>query len=118
LILDSSVVLAVLLGEPGADKVHPMLPEASISAVNLLEIVARLRREPPSRFEALEQLELPVLPFDAAVAAGDLLARHRGVLSRGDCACIATAASRGLPVLTADRVWATLGLPVAVQLIR
>jgi PIN domain nuclease of toxin-antitoxin system len=39
-------------------------------------------------------------------------------LSLADRACLALAKQRGLPVLTADRIWQTLDLGVAVVLIR
>ncbi len=44
-------------------------------------------------------------------------ARSAG-LSLGDRACLALAVQRDLPVMTADRVWAGLGLPIDIQLIR
>jgi len=39
-------------------------------------------------------------------------------LSLADRACLALAISRDLPVITADRAWARLGLPVEVVLTR
>jgi hypothetical protein len=39
-------------------------------------------------------------------------------LSLGDAACLATAAVLRLPVLTADRAWAGLGLELDIRLIR
>jgi PIN domain nuclease of toxin-antitoxin system len=51
--------------------------------------------------------------------AGALVAayRRRGI-SLGDAACLATAEALGLPVLTADRAWATLGIDLDIRLIR
>ncbi|WP_236627700.1 hypothetical protein [Caulobacter sp. B11] len=43
--------------------------------------------------------------------------RHRG-LSLGDRACLALAMREKLPVMTADRAWSDLDLPVEVVLIR
>ena len=68
-----------------------------------------------------EELALPVLGFTAPMAtrAGALLAAHRRRgLSLGDAACLATAAVLRLPVLTADRAWAGLGLELDIRLIR
>jgi ribonuclease VapC len=97
-----------------------VLPHAAILAVNWAEVIAKTAAGVAGDAEALAALELPVLPFVGGVTeeAGLLLARHRGVLSLADCACLATARDRGVPALTADRVWATLGLPVEVRLIR
>ena len=120
LLLDSSAVLAFLQKKTGAAAVAAMLDMAAISAVSRVEILSRLGRFGGDGTPALNELGLPVLPFTRAetdVAAG-LLITHRGTLSLGDCACLATAQLRNRPVLTADRVWATLGLPVEVRLIR
>jgi ribonuclease VapC len=39
-------------------------------------------------------------------------------LSLGDRACLTLAIERNLSVLTADRAWAGLGLPIDIHLIR
>jgi PIN domain nuclease of toxin-antitoxin system len=119
-ILDASAILAAVLREPGGDKVQAALTESAVSAVNWLEVLARVIVGPEAGKLELSRVSISVLPFEAAMAHGAsaILARHRGVLSLGDCACIATAAALGRPMLTADRVWATLGLPVEVRLIR
>ena len=56
---------------------------------------------------------------DAAYAASLLrpLTRQAG-LSLGDRACLALAQRLGVPAITADRAWTTLGLPITVQVIR
>jgi PIN domain nuclease of toxin-antitoxin system len=120
LIFDASAVLAAVREEAGADVVNAALDDGAISAVNWLEVLASVLRGPEHEMAALERIRLTLLPFDGALAlrASGLLAVHRGRLSLGDCACIATAAALGRPVLTADRIWATLDLPVEVRLIR
>jgi ribonuclease VapC len=54
-----------------------------------------------------------------AAWAGEYLTsfRRRGI-SLGDAACLGTARVMGLPVLTGDRAWAKLGLPIEVRLLR
>jgi ribonuclease VapC len=43
--------------------------------------------------------------------------KHLG-LSLGDRACLALGIAKNLPVLTADKIWTELRLPVEVRLIR
>lgn len=123
-LLDASAFLALLLEEPGAETVAAVLDQAVISAVNLAEALeVTLRRGvPPARAAAwVEELGLPVLPFDAscAAAASRLLAAHRRRgLSLGDCACLGTAETLGLPVMTADRAWDGLLPGLDLRLIR
>jgi len=121
-LLDASAVLALLQDEAGSAIVGAALALAAISAVNAVEVLARLganMAEADAR-TAFAALEIPLLPFTAAEIgrAQGLVRRHRGVLSLADCACIATAERLGIPVLTADRVWATLPLGIEVRLIR
>ena len=123
-VLDSSALLASLFGEPGYERVDDALHTACISAVNLAEVMARLVRDGMALDEFLRDLDgsdLEVVPFDlpqARLAAEFLPQTRRRGLSLGDRACLALASIRALPVLTADRAWAQLRLPVEVRLIR
>jgi PIN domain nuclease of toxin-antitoxin system len=127
LVLDTSALLAAMLNEPGADQAARAMAEADalvISSVNLAEAIAVLvRRHGVPAAEAAADIALigaePV-PFGPAEAeaAGTLAAAHRGVLSLGDAACLATALLRQAPALTADRAWAGLGLAVEVRPVR
>lgn len=122
--LDASALLAVMLGEPGADAVHAILDRASIGAVNLSEVVAKLQeRGVPDAVidQSLADLDLPVLPFDRdqAVLAGKLrLATRSAGLSLGDRACLATAKSLGGVAITMDKAWANLSIGVEINVAR
>lgn len=123
-VLDSSVVLAGLLEEPGGDQLLALLPGALFCAVNVTEIVTRLFDKGwPMRLAAGQTAKLisRVAPFDDLLAyrAGDLRADtvHLG-LSLGDRACLALAMAASLPVYTADRPWAKLDLGLDIRLIR
>lgn len=124
-VLDASVILAVINSEPGQEQLTPELLSRSIcGAVNLAEVYGKLlsRGWPPD--EAWEDATSPVqqvLPFDSQQAriAGDLTepARHLG-LSLGDRACIALALSLRVPLFTAERNWKKLKLQVPIHVIR
>ncbi|MFZ1773067.1 MAG: type II toxin-antitoxin system VapC family toxin [Rhizobiaceae bacterium] len=123
-VLDSTALLAVICDEAGAENVAATLPNAMVSAVNMVEVIARLidLRHSPAKAQAIfEALPLDVVPFEAdqATLAGRLRedTRHLG-LSLGDRACLATAIERGATVLTADRAWAGLDVGCPIQLIR
>ncbi|MFY7961300.1 MAG: type II toxin-antitoxin system VapC family toxin [Elsteraceae bacterium] len=123
-VLDSSAVMAVMFGEPGQEKVVATLPGALLSTVNLSEIIAKLTMRGVNAQEAenaIRRLGVECLDFSAAQAriAGDLRSLTKSVgLSLGDRACLALGIERRAEILTADRAWAALNLPVAVSLIR
>lgn len=123
-VMDSSAILALVFQEPGREHVAVALPGALISSVNLTELISKML----DRGLSLEQVDDQMNDFsvvtvnfdgDLAIQAGVLRAatRHRG-LSLGDRACLALAIREGLPVMTADRAWSDLDLPVEVVLIR
>jgi PIN domain nuclease of toxin-antitoxin system len=127
LVLDTSALLAAMFDETGAAQAAREIAGAEtllLTSVNLAEAIAVLvRRRGVPVAEAAADIALlgaEIAPFGApeAEAAAGLAAAHRGVLSLGDAACLATAMLRGAPVLTADRAWAGLGLPVELRLVR
>jgi ribonuclease VapC len=124
IVADASAMLAALKNEPFA-KVDPReLVGVAISAVNLCEVLSKLHEDGLSEAQAeaaVSAMDLRVVPFDEPQArtASRLLSvtRHAG-LSLGDRACIALGERLGYPVVTADRVWASLDLGVEVVVIR
>lgn len=124
-VLDASALLALLNDEPGASLAADALDgEPVMSAVNLSEVVAKLVDAGIDASEVralLESLQIEVVAFDdeAAYEAGALRpATRRAGLSFGDRACLSLGVRLGTPVLTADRGWRSLGLPVDVVVMR
>ncbi len=123
-VIDASALLAMLQNEPGGDRVAEALPDATISAVNVSEVVAKLcdKGLAPDRVrETLEMLPLDVIDFDLpqAVETGALRPRTRALgLSLGDRACLALAARSGATAMTTDRAWALLEIGISVDVIR
>lgn len=123
-VLDTSALLALMLSEPGADLVEAHLEGAVISTVNLAEVGAKML-ERGATLELVETevraAEITVVPFDEAQALESArlrpLTRERG-LSLGDRACLALAARSERVVLTSDKEWTEVGLPLDIRLIR
>ena len=125
-VLDASAALALVLREPGAEQVIEALrSSASMSAVNVAEVAARLHQEGWDQAEVtliFDELDIQILPFDAdtALLSGcyRVPTRHLG-LGLGDRACLATACVTDSPALTADQAWADLDIDgVEVRCIR
>lgn len=124
-VLDSSAVLAVLLEEPGAALVEAYLPGGKVSAVNVGEVVAKLRDlgAPEITVDAMiAGLQLDVRAHDlrAAIGSGHLRPATRAAgLSLGDRACLALARALRLPAVTADRAWLRIeAIDVRIDFIR
>ncbi len=124
IVLDSSVILAHINGEPGSAHAAAFFGDALISAVNLAEVVGKLVERGASlglTRAALSRYGLQVAVFDEELAerTGALRPQTKAFgLSLGDRACLALAQRSALPVLTADRTWKELNLSVEVHLLR
>jgi ribonuclease VapC len=123
-VLDASALLALLHSEPGSERVAAVLPDAAIASVNFSEVVAKLAHEGRDEAEIrgyLDALGLQIVELDTELAyqTGFLRPLTKSIgLSLGDRACLALAVSLGVPALTCDRIWATLNLDIAVELMR
>jgi ribonuclease VapC len=121
-VLDASALLALILGEPGGDKVRSVLTNCAMTAVNLGEVVGHFAHMGSPETEI--RLMLDPLPFvrvaldeELAFVAGLMLpATSPAGLSFGDRACLALANKLGVRALTADRAWQRIGGAVGVQI--
>ena len=124
-VLDASAVLAILNGEPGAEKLSvPSVGDTIVSAVNLAEVQGKLVSvglPPDDAWQAAISPVQEIAEFTAehAKIAGSLMALTRAMgLSLGDRACLALAIARKSPVYTADRTWKSLRLGIPIHIIR
>jgi ribonuclease VapC len=124
IVTDASAILAALKNEPFGNLDPRRLIGATISAVNVCEVLSKLHDDGLNDTQAeaaVSTMDLHVVPFDASHArtAARLrsITRHAG-LSLGDRACLALGLRLGRPVITADRVWASLNLGVEIVVIR
>jgi PIN domain nuclease of toxin-antitoxin system len=125
IVLDASVILAILFNEPGPDALpSDFLERAILSTVNLAEAQTKLLQrgfKPELAWEGTLALAVNTIEFSAAQAriAGDLIlqTQPRG-LSLGDRSCLALAIERQAPVYTTDQAWHTLDLGIPIHVIR
>ena len=124
-VLDASVILAVIHRERGFEKVTPdLLARAIVSTVNLCEVQSKLVSSGWSPEDAWEDAnglagEARTFTAEQAKTAGSLIAETRTLgLSLGDRACLALALALQAPVYTADRSWKNLKLGLHIHVIR
>lgn len=114
-VIDASALLALIFAERlsvGRERFE----NGIMSTVNLTEVLAKMVDAGVSAADAMADVEalglnLAVVDFDrdGTLAAAELRAETKRLgLSLGDRACLATARSRNLPVLTADQAWTKL----------
>ena len=121
-VLDASALLALLLGEPGADKVKTVLDGALLGAVNLAEIVSYYAKLGAARTDIealLRPLPVRIVPVDAGLSFDAGMLRPltlKGGLSLGDRYCLALARREGLPAFTAERRWPAIAAAAGVVL--
>ncbi len=101
-----------------------VIANSAISSVNWSEVIQKSVVNGVDVTEIRDELQalgLVVMPFSAEQAeiAGCLWqqTRQKG-LSLADRACLASAQHMAIPVLTTDRAWAKLGLPLDIRVIR
>jgi len=128
-VLDASALLALLFEEAGADRVESAIGAgALVSAVNWAEVLAKLVETGGDAHEASAialpggpstRLHLVAFDADQARESARLIRKTRSVgLSLAERVAIALAQLRRLPVLTTDRAWRALRLPVRIEVIR
>ncbi len=123
-VIDSSAILALINKESGWEKVADIIENSYLSTVNYSEIIDKLLYY-KFTFKEIQQifdkLKINVINFDRSIALETAklkkLTKQYG-LSLGDRACIATALLNDSDIVTADKIWLKLKLPVKIISIR
>jgi ribonuclease VapC len=128
-VLDASALLTFIYREPGRDVVAGALERGSlIGAINWAEVLAKLIVAGGDPHE-VTAMALPGGPFtrltlaafddEQARESARLVRKTRRLgLSLADRAALALAHVRRLPLLTTDRAWRSLRLPITIEVIR
>lgn len=125
IVLDSSALLALLQQEKGSEIIQPLLENATMSSINIAEVLTTLMRIhilPQEALLFIPDMIKEIIPFDLEQAslAAELYpqGKEKG-LSLGDRACIALGIKLQAPIYTADKIWADLSIDCAdIRLIR
>ncbi len=123
-IYDSSALLALIFQEKGAEIAQGYLPQAMMSLINHAETTGILIASGMPKNEAFSIVTGLVphqVSFDmeqAKLTASLQSKTQRFGLSLGDCACLALAKARTLPVVTADKAWSKLSAGIKIIQIR
>ena len=123
-VMDASAIIACLLSELGATEAEPFLPYGRVSTVNMAEVVTRFTRYGSTKEEIhgiLRGLPVQTQAFDndTATLTGMLESQTKAFgLSLGDRACLALGLTLQLPIITADRAWQKVSLPLEIRVIR
>jgi len=122
--LDASALLAYLQDEPGSHAVEAVLADSAMSSVNWAEVVQKSIAAGIAvngMLDDLAALGLAILPFtpeEAEIAGRLWMQTRKHGLSLGDRACLSLGLKLNIPVLTTDRVWTKLGLPLEIRVVR
>ncbi|MGB3206679.1 MAG: type II toxin-antitoxin system VapC family toxin [Crinalium sp.] len=129
-VLDASAFLAYLRDEQGSESVETALINGCyISIINWAEVLSKIvdLGEDPNEImtqlqdEGLLQNSLKIVSCteeDAITIAQLRVLTKSAGLSLGDRACLALGKRLNLPVLTADKIWTSLSIGIAITLIR
>jgi len=119
-VVDTSVILAIFFEEKhagwAADRLQENGSNLSMSTVNLAEALLRIRDRQPRLADLLEKRLLTCgirfVPPDVEQARSAAAARSRFPLNLGDCFAYALAKAEGCPLLTLDRDFRSVDVPV------
>ncbi len=123
-VLDSSALLAFLLGERGGGNIAALLEGGLVSTVNAAEVHARLitlGAAAPHAWNCIQALQCEICPLtvEQARVTAELISGTRPFgLSLGDRACLALAIERKATAYTTDQNWKNLNLGIEVEVIR
>lgn len=123
-VIDASALLVYLNGEKGSSFVEELIDSSMISAVNLSEVIGKLKDKKVPEKDVdliLKLLPCEVVDFskEQALIAGMIKSKTTSLgLSLGDRACLALAIQKKVSVLTADKAWKKVNLGIKVVLVR
>jgi len=123
-VYDSSVILAAIFREPGAEDALKHSDQIILSAVSACEIVQVLCLQGMPEDIAWDELILiahRMIDFDgiqAKLAGGLAIKTKKLGLSLGDRACLGLGILLKMPVFTMDRAWKNADLGVDVRMLR
>jgi ribonuclease VapC len=127
-LLDASSLAALVFQEEGCEAVESVLGSSYVTSVNMAELVVVLNRQGSDGASIATDLQaagltiVPVAwPHWQGLTKIEALHKETGAkraLSLGDLCCLSYAVQQEMQILTGDRAWADLDLPVPVSLIR